>query len=149
MEYLIPLGCMALLLGFVLYVGYPLLASQQQVQALSADARSRQLQERKEQLYAAIKELEFDQDLGKLSDEDYQHLRRQLETQALTVIQQLDEMDGRTDLQPLQDRIEREVLSLRRTRPADPGIRCPSCGTEKRPEDLFCPRCGTPLAAQG
>lgn len=145
MEYLIPLSCMGLLLGLVLYVGYPLFTTHQQAQALSSDARSRQLQERKEQLYAAIKELEFDQDLGKLSAEDYQELRSQLETEALTVIQQLDQLDGRPDADALQERIEREVLALRTEQPADS---CPSCQAARHPEDLFCSRCGTRFEEQ-
>ena len=145
MEYLIPLGCMGLLLGLVLYVGYPLFTTRQQTQALSSDARSRQLQERKEQLYADIRELEFDQDLGKLSAEDYQGLRSQLETEALAVIQQLDQMDGRPDAEALQERIEREVLALRTEQPADS---CPSCQAARDPKDLFCSQCGTRFEEQ-
>ncbi len=140
MEYLIPLGCMGLLLGLVLYVGYPLFTPHQQAQALSSEPRNQQLQERKEHLYAAIKELEFDQDLGKLSAEDYQGLRSQLESEALAVIQQLDQMNGRSDTDALQDQIEREVLALRAEQ-SDGS--CPSCQATREPKALFCSQCGT------
>ena len=149
MEPLILIAGMALLLVLVFFVGYPFFASRQQTQIRSASASSRQLQERKEQLYSSIKELDFDQQLGKLSAEDHARLRNQLESQALEVMQQLDALDGhsrsRDGADPLQERIERAVRD-RRTRPtAAAADRCPSCGADHRPGDLFCAQCGAHL----
>ena len=149
MEPLILIAGMALLLILVFYVGYPFFASRQQVQIRSANASNRQLQERKEQLYTSIKELDFDQQLGKLSAEDHARLRGQLENQALEVMQQLDTLDGhsrgRDGADPLQERIERAVRD-RLTRPtAAAADRCPSCGADHRAGDQFCAQCGARL----
>jgi hypothetical protein len=44
----------------------------------------------KEEALVAIKDAEFDHQLGKLSDDDYRELRRRLEAQALTAIAELE-----------------------------------------------------------
>jgi hypothetical protein len=44
----------------------------------------------KEEALVAIKDAEFDHQLGKLSDDDYRELRRRLETQALAAIAELE-----------------------------------------------------------
>lgn len=149
MEPLILIAGMALLLVLVFFLGYPFFASRQQQQIRSASASSRQLQERKEQLYSSIKELDFDQQLGKLSAEDHARLRGQLESQALEVMQQLDALDGhsrsRDGADPLQERIEQAVRHRRTRPPAAAADRCPSCGADRRSGDLFCAQCGAPL----
>ncbi len=48
----------------------------------------------KEQTYAAIKELEFDYQMDKLSEEDYQELSGQYKQKAVAVLQQIDELSG-------------------------------------------------------
>jgi len=153
MEPLTLIAGMALLLALVFFVGYPFFASRQQLQIRAASAGSRQLQERREQLYTSIKELDFDRQLGKLSDEDHARLRGQLETQALEVMQQLDALDGHSrgpdSGDPLQERIEREVRHRRASTTAAAPARCPSCGADRRPGDQFCPQCGSRLGESG
>jgi len=144
MDYLVTLGCMALVLGAVLYLGYPLLASAPGVPGLDSAEPARQLLERKEQVYAAIKEIEFDHSLGKLPSEDYQRHRQQLGSEAVSLLQQLDQLDGR-DGSGLRARIQREVLALRKTPDPGPGA-CPGCGAQRRGDERFCPQCGRALS---
>lgn len=147
MEPLTLIAGMALLLGGAFYVCYPFFAPQQGP-TLSAGQRGQRLQERKEQLYVAIKELEFDQELGKLSADDYQRMRRQLEGEALAVIQQLDQLNGHADPDDLLQQLEREVSARRQAPTTSEAECCPSCRTERRPDDLFCSRCGTRFEPQ-
>jgi len=51
-----------------------------------------QLLQKRSRLYADLKELEFDYQQGKLSQADYDGLRRDVETKAATVLGNLDEM---------------------------------------------------------
>jgi len=44
----------------------------------------------KEEALVAIKDAEFDHQLGKLSDDDYRELRRRLEAQALAAMAELE-----------------------------------------------------------
>ncbi len=48
----------------------------------------------KEQTYAAIKELDFDYQMDKLSEEDYQELSEQYKQKAVAVLQQIDELSA-------------------------------------------------------
>ena len=143
MDYLIPLSCAALLVIFALYVGRPLLDVRLQAKIPSFNAPTLRLQERKEELYATIKELELDRDLGKLRQEDYLPLRQDLESQALALLQQLDQLNGHTHAEKLRMRIEEDVTELRRPPVSRP--QCPSCGAHPRAEDRFCSQCGTPF----
>ncbi len=95
--------------------------------------------------YAAIKDLEFDHTMGKLSDADYKMMRAKYETKAVVLLQELDNLGAsqkasgriaRTD-----DSIEREVGELRR----NASSACPKCGTPHAVGDVFCAKCGTSL----
>ncbi len=93
--------------------------------------------------YAAIKDLEFDHTIGKLSDSDYKGLRAKYETKAVAILQ---ELDGLKKAQPRRarsadsaDAIEQEVQRLRG------GAQCPHCGAAHTANDVFCAKCGTAL----
>lgn len=137
MEYLVPIFCLLLLVVLVLCSGYPLL--QAPAAFAVTEGGNRQLMERREHLLAAIKEVEFDQAMGKLPEGEYQRLRQQLEAEAMRVLHQLDLLDGQTGARALRARIEKEVLALRQKKA------CPSCGAPRRQADQFCSRCGTLL----
>ena len=69
----------------------------------------------KESVYASLKELEFDYQTGKLSREDYQELRSDLENMALSLLKRADRVKeekgrGRT----MEEEIEAGVLKLRK-----------------------------------
>lgn len=136
MEYLTSVLCLALLAGLVFCIGYPLL--QQPAGAPVAEGSKKHLLERREQLLAAIKEIEFDQAMGKLPEGEYQRLRQQLEAEAVHVLHQLDQLDGQSGLNALRSRIEKDVLALRQPQKN----RCPACGAPRRQADRFCSRCG-------
>jgi len=49
-------------------------------------------EKQKADAYSAIKEAEFDRQMGKLTDEDYRMLREKYETRALEALAQLDQL---------------------------------------------------------
>lgn len=98
--------------------------------------------------YGAIKDLENDHTMGKLSDVDYRTLRAKYETKAVALLQEIDGLAGtkasaRTTA-GTDDDIEREVVALRRT-PKKGKLACPNCGTAHASDDVFCAKCGTSL----
>ena len=100
----------------------------------------------KEMLYVAIRDLEFDFQTGKVDQQDYGELRRQLEGEAVHILRQLDAVDP---LVMFDNEIERQVLGLRRRHTSlvcgsSPEV-CPSCGTPLENGDNFCPTCGQAL----
>ena len=148
MDYFVFLCCIALLLTFGFYVARPFLTSERQTsQRPKGEDLARELVERKGQLYSAIKELEFDQALGKLSSTDFRRLRSDLEEDALEVMRQLDQINGSSDSAGLRKKIEDDILSLRQN--ASPSATsCPNCAARCHVEDRFCSLCGTRLKEQ-
>ena len=96
----------------------------------------------KEGIYTALKEIEFDRDIGKISEEDYLALKRQYEEKAVTLLRSLDE------LSPLQQavskEIEREIAAFRQQTLSTSRF-CTQCGQPYRQEDKFCAYCGHPI----
>jgi len=97
--------------------------------------------------YAAIKDLEFDHAMSKLSDGDYKMLRAKYEAKAVGILQ---ELDGLTASQKRRARpsisdesIEQQVQQLRGG--AAKAIRCAKCGTRASPSDKYCAKCGAPV----
>ncbi len=92
--------------------------------------------ERKERdsLYTALRDLEDDFETGKIAEADYRTMRDELRGRAVALLQ-----------------AERDAArAAARAAPAAPAApaSCPSCGGTPRPEDRFCGRCGTRIAAE-
>jgi hypothetical protein len=130
---------------------------------------------RRDAIYAALKDVEFDQETGKLASEDYQLVRTRYMAEAAQVLRQLDrltpEAEAALDAEiesavaqlrsngkqgslsgaypaDMVEAVEAEIDSLikRATGPDKHGLACPDCGQPYQPGDLFCPACGASLA---
>ena len=110
--------------------------------------REKALQQRKEDVYAAIKEMDFDLGMGKISEEDYRELKSQYKAKALEILKELDTVDGGEDIDAA---IEREVQKLRekKRKGGEKPVRqinfCSQCGREVAPDNNFCQGCGMRL----
>ena len=160
---LVPSACMALLGVFLAVVTRPILTHRHAWRrATGSRRRHLELTERKEQLYASIKELEFDHSLGKISPRDYEALRDGLEVEAVVVLRHLDELEVGGDTVDLDECIEADIASHRQpgpaaAMPAAPALAptaeprahafCHSCGEGRAPEFRFCPHCGQSFAS--
>ncbi len=148
MSLLIPLACLALLAVFVAAVVQPVMAAPLAWRRQTGSARQRlELTERKEQLYASIKELEFDHRVGKISQDDHDSLRAELESQAVEALSGLRRLESRDPDRGLHRRIEEDVRLLAAgredaARPSADSGPCPDCGRAREPGHRFCPDCG-------
>jgi len=87
--------------------------------------------------YQALKELEFEYNLGNLSDDDYADLRERYRTQAAAILQRLDAATEDIDPEdPPPAALE-----------APSGLGCPSCREATVEGDAYCARCGEGLGA--
>ena len=93
-----------------------------------------------------LRELEFDREMGKLGDADYNSLREGLEARALAAMSALEaaRKRGRSGLR----------LASRRARPAASArnfVFCPQCGVRAGAGNRFCAVCGAAMggAARG
>ncbi len=151
---LVPAVCILLLGIFLAAVTHPILTRRHVWQRATGNRhRALVLTEQKEQLYASIKELEFDHSLGKMSAEDYTAVRGGLETEAVEVLQHLDELESGEDASARIDaRIEADITTQRdaggtATQPSatvSPAAHtfCHSCGEKRDAAFRFCPHCG-------
>jgi type II secretory pathway component PulM len=57
------------------------------------DARRAQLEAAKEAKYREIRDAELDHQMGKLSDEDYKAVDRELRAEAIAILRDLDSLD--------------------------------------------------------
>ena len=160
----------AVLMSAVVFgvLAYPFLRAPRANPA-SAPLNGRQREEllsQRDAAYAAIRELEFEFQLGNLSQHDYDDLRARYRDRAAGVLQQLDSLereeaassqrerrqrrDGGTE-----DEIEQAVALLREqhegTAPSSPASRgatgtagstCPTCHETVDGGDRFCGNCG-------
>jgi hypothetical protein len=132
------------------------------------DGRQREeLLSQRDAAYAAIKELDFEYQLGNLSEQDYEDLRARYRDRAVGVLRQLDAL-GREEAaarrpggrrpQPdggALDEIEQAVALLRQKREGrEPSlatvrpdraadVTCPTCHGPVSLEDRYCGNCGT------
>jgi len=95
---------------------------------------------RRDRALAALKEIDFDQATGKLSDEDYARMKTQFTAEALYAIQAVDAGNSATD-------VEAMIASAR----GGSSVRskfCLECGAPLEGSGRFCVECGTPVAAK-
>lgn len=94
----------------------------------------------------ALKEIEFDRETGKLSDQDYASLKERYSAEALAAI--AAEEAGAGDPEAL---IAAQLSRLRSApsagAPTDSA--CPACGPRPEPDALFCSSCGRALGHTG
>ncbi|MFQ5612576.1 MAG: zinc ribbon domain-containing protein [Anaerolineae bacterium] len=166
-----------LVAGALAAVLYPLLRGARP--SLPADARqglysgntAGELRARYAAALAALKDLEFDREMGKISQEDYQSTRLRLTRDAAALLKQLDELTapavitraldaeiedllanfraGRREISPeAMAEVEEEIEALKgeKAAAAGPAIACPQCGQAAHPADRFCAACGTPFS---
>jgi hypothetical protein len=98
------------------------------------------LDERKAAIYENLRDLQFEYRVGKLSDEDYQQTKKDLQRELAAVMAEVDRV--------------RLQLSPNGAKPPEPKPRsidplaCPHCGA-RFPQPLrFCGECGKPMKVQ-
>jgi hypothetical protein len=119
---------------------------------------------RKDTILKAIKDLEFDYRVGKVSQGDYQRLDQRLRRQAIGLMQQIEKVEPAGA--SLDEQLESLIAQFRQTSSAS-GVPvngnvstavptatttpqatrfCTQCGKPVEPGHKFCAYCGTPIA---
>ena len=81
-----------ILITLVLFVAWPLLTNKKEAAAVRRSEVELALEE-KEILIGTLKDIEMDYRMGKLSDEDYQHLKDDFESRAVKSLQRLETLE--------------------------------------------------------
>lgn len=109
----------------------------------------------REALLTALRDIQLDREMGKLSEEDFSALEARYKMQAIQVLKELDAM---TDGMPAQfdddaalDAWIEAAVRARRVghdkAASEEIVVCGQCGSHLRPDDRFCSYCGAPVTA--
>jgi len=88
----------------------------------------------KERIYANIKDLDFDHQVGKVADADYHLMRNHMKEEAGQILEQIDHLHGGAS----RGALEREIAQHRATKVGA----CGQCGEALAAGARFCPQCG-------
>lgn len=103
--------------------------------------RARDLEDRKEAIYEAIKDIEFDYQMGKLSEEDFAELRQQYKEEAIGLLKKIEQIQKK--------RIKSKKIHAKQRQQLKSGSKeikfCWICGTPVTESDTFCANCGNKL----
>jgi hypothetical protein len=143
-----------LLLGAFYWIINPLLQEDDRQNEFTPkpDGILQELKNKKNGVYATIRELEFDLSMGKLTEEDFQILKRQYTREAVGYMKEMDKLESlqTTISKPvdtvLEEDIEPGVEEIRNHESTERKyIYCTSCGEKAGVESRFCAACGSNL----
>ena len=97
------------------------------------------LDERKAAIYENLRDLQFEYRVGKLSDNDYQLTKKDLQKELAVVMAEVDRV--KLQLQAGRGQAPPPSLSAR------DGLTCPHCSARFEQELKFCGECGKPMKA--
>jgi len=100
------------------------------------------LDERKAAIYENLRDLQFEYRVGKLSDEDYQATKKDLQKELAQVLAEVDRLKGGGHGSGIRDQgAPAKVVSTAAPR----GFVCETCGARFEKELKFCGECGKPM----
>jgi hypothetical protein len=99
------------------------------------------LDERKAAIYENLRDLQFEYRLGKLSDDDYQHTKKDLQKELAAVLAEIDQVKERLSQGKPPATRKAEL------HPKPTGFVCSSCGAKFEKDLKFCGECGKPMKA--
>ncbi len=143
-----------LLIGSCYWIIHPMLQEEARQNGFTPKPEDilKELKNKKNGAYAAIRELEFDLSMGKLTEEDFQILKRQYTLEAAGYMKEMDklELPPATFSKPVDTVFEKEneqgVSAIRSHKSAKrKHIYCTSCGAKAAVESRFCAACGSNL----
>jgi hypothetical protein len=136
----------------VIYVTKPWWTQRWQSQTHSDSTPNTSLVDQREAALVALRDLDFDHALGKVTEEDYVPLRQTLLASAAAIMTEIEQEQIATQT-ALAAHTEVEILAARQHlngRQVSPsytanGRTCPTCSRVPLPDDLYCRGCGTQL----
>lgn len=114
----------------------------------SAGVDPSEAQFRKRVSLLQLRDAEYEFAMGKLGEEDYQTLRKEISSEALSAIRAEEaEGEGRGGVfeGPSDTEIEAEIAAVRNR--ISGGFFCSNCGHPNAAGSRFCAECGTPVKA--
>jgi len=115
---------------------YTLLVRERDLAPAEPASPARHLEERKAAVDDSLRDLQFEHRIGKLSDEDYQQTRQELERELAALSAEIEKLAA-----PVA------APSARAEKPKAAG-ECPNCGARFAQPMKFCGECGRPMSGE-
>lgn len=103
------------------------------------------LDERKAAIYENLRDLQFEYRVGKLSDEDYQDTKKDLQKELASVLAEVDRL--KTQIANGNGFVPQKPQPPASAPPKQIGFVCPSCGSKFDTDLKYCGECGKPMKA--
>ena len=147
---MIYIAAILIVTGVTLFVAAPLTGESFWRRGASRSTEAERLEHERELAMQGLRDLEFDHEMGMLSDADYAVLKAPLEERALAAMDALGRL--RVASRPSSSAATPAAAGAGVVRPlrgaAPRNVRfCPHCGGAVGPAHKFCAICGAPLAA--
>lgn len=132
---------LALLTAFL--IARPFFQGSVQASSSRGGGERRRLLEHKATIYAAIREIDTDVQVGKLEVADHRILRQRYLAEGVAVLKALDELSSGDEIDAaIEADVDRlssgDILASDR-------LFCADCGVQADPDDRFCAKCGARL----
>ena len=105
MTFLLYLTGLLFIGAIASFVASPLFTPEEREPARETDPMFTHWEKQKTEAYSAIKEADFDLQMGKLTQEDYQSLREKYEARALEALAHLDTLHGAPQQRAVGDHV--------------------------------------------
>jgi hypothetical protein len=120
--------------------------------AVVTGKRRKELEREKQSLLKALKELDFDHQMGKVSDKDFADISATYRARAIRVMRQLDDA-GRDYETMIAADVAKKLSALVASPSPSPSVatpapepeKCGQCGTRNDSDAEFCKKCGGKL----
>jgi len=113
---------------------YTLAVRKQSLPAAEPVSPAAHLEERKSAIYENLRDLQFEYRVGKLSDQDYQQTKLDLQRELASVLSEIDKIS------PVAAKPAVTAAPTTETPPV-----CPKCGAKFAQAMKFCGECGNPM----
>jgi hypothetical protein len=130
--------------GVALFVAAPLITGERQRERAQANRELARAVHQRALTVQALRELEFDREMNKMSEVDCAQLRRTLEALALAAMVEIERFQAAA----AKPRVAASRPKARVARPARAIRFCPACGTRVPEKANFCGECGVSLRLQ-
>ena len=101
----------------------------------------RHLDDRIAAIYESLRDLQFEYRVGKLSEEDYQISKRDLQKELAVVLADVDKLKAQLGVNGVRPPAAKATAKQEKTA----GTVCPACGAKFEKELKFCGECGKPM----
>jgi hypothetical protein len=122
-------------------IAFTLIVRGQDVPETPAISPTAHLEQRKAQIYENLRDLQFEYRLGKLSDEDYQKTKLDLQRELAKVLAEIDTIQH---VEPPPQ--AKAAAAVAESKPKPDGKTCPHCGAKFPIALKFCGACGKAMA---